>query len=129
MVKTLIINDNKPVVDFIKLSLNKYDFSLKIAASKKYVLQQIEKEKPQIIILGLVINEDDGIQLCREIRQQVPYSESSIIMLSSVKDSELMVESLNAGADDYIVQPISPQLFTKKIFALLRRRAKQSGAA
>jgi DNA-binding response OmpR family regulator len=129
MVKTLIINDNQPVVDFIKLSLNKYDFSLKVTKSKEDVLLQIEKEKPQIIILGLVIKEDDGIQLCREIRQHVQYSESSIIMLSSVKDSELMVESLNAGADDYIVQPISSQLFTKKIFALLRRNTKQSGAA
>lgn len=129
MVKTLIINDNQPMVDFIKLSLNKYDFSLKVAKSKEDVLQQIEKEKPQIIILGLVIEEQDGIQLCREIRQHVQYSESSIIILSSVKDSELMVESLNAGADDYIVQPISQQLFTKKIFALLRRNAKQSGAA
>ncbi len=129
MVKTLIINDNQPMVDFIKLSLNKYDFSLKVAKSKEDVLQQIEKEKPQIIILGLVVEEQDGIQLCRDIRQYVQYSESFIIMLSSVKDSELMVESLNAGADDYIVQPISPQLFTKKIFALLRRRTKQNGAA
>lgn len=129
MIKTLIINDNQPMVDFIKLSLNKYDFSLKVAKSKEDVLLQIEKEKPQIIILGLVIKEDDGIQLCRDIRQHVQYSESSIIMLSSVKDSELMVESLNAGADDYIVQPISPQLFTKKIFALLRRNTKQNGAA
>ncbi len=129
MIKTLIINDNQPMVDFIKLSLNKYDFSLKVAKSKEDVLLQIEKEKPQIIILGLVIKEEDGIQLCRDIRQHVQYSESSIIMLSSVKDSELMVESLNAGADDYIVQPISPQLFTKKIFALLRRNTKQNGAA
>lgn len=129
MVKTLIVNDNQPMVDFIKLSLNKYDFSLKVAKSKEDVLLQIEKEKPQIIILGLVIKEDDGIQLCRDIRQHVQYSESSIIILSSVKDSELMVESLNAGADDYIVQPISPQLFTKKIFALLRRNTKQNGAA
>lgn len=129
MIKTLIINDNQPMVDFIKLSLNKYDFSLKVAKSKEDVLLLIEKEKPQIIILGLVIKEDDGIQLCRDIRQHVQYSESSIIMLSSVKDSELMVESLNAGADDYIVQPISPQLFTKKIFALLRRNTKQNGAA
>lgn len=129
MVKTLIINDNQPMVDFIKLSLNKYDFSIKVVKSKEDVLLQIEKEKPQIIILGLVIKEDDGIQLCREIRQQVHYSQSSIIMLSSVKDSELMVESLNAGADDYIVQPISPQLFTKKVFALLRRNSKHSGAA
>ncbi|MFN4233200.1 MAG: response regulator transcription factor [Bacteroidia bacterium] len=129
MVKTLIINDNQPMVDFIKLSLNKYDFSLKVAKSKEDVLLQIEKEKPQIIILGLVIKEEDGIQLCREIRQHVDYRQSAIIMLSSVKDSELMVESLNAGADDYIVQPISPQLFTKKIFALLRRNSKHSGAA
>lgn len=48
--------------------------------------------------------------------------------VSSVKDSELMVESFNAGADDYIVQPISPQLFTKKVFALLRRNSKHCGA-
>lgn len=129
MVKTLIINDNQPMVDFIKLSLNKYDFSLKVAKSKEEVLMHIEKEKPQIIILGLVVKEDDGIQLCREIRQHVDYHQSAIIMLSTVKDSELMVESLNAGADDYIVQPISPQLFTKKVFALLRRNSKQSGAA
>lgn len=117
------------MVDFIKLTLNKYDFSLKVAKNKEEVLAFIAKEKPQIIILGLVVEEQDGIQLCREIRQHVQYSESSIIILSSVKDSELMVESLNAGADDYIVQPISQQLFTKKIFALLRRNSKQSGAA
>lgn len=129
MVKTLIINDNQPMVDFIKLSLNKYDFSLKVAKSKEEVLMHIEKEKPQIIILGLVVKEDDGIQLCREIRQHVDYHQSAIIMLSTVKDSDLMVESLNAGADDYIVQPISPQLFTKKVFALLRRNSKHSGAA
>lgn len=118
------------MVDFIRLSLNKYDFSLKVAKNKEEVLSLIAKEKPQIIILGLVIEEQDGIQLCREIRQHVQYSESSIIIFSTVKDSEIIVESLNAGADDYIVQPISQQLFTKKIFALLRRRySKQGGAA
>jgi two-component system alkaline phosphatase synthesis response regulator PhoP len=129
MVKTLIINDNQHVVEFIKLSLNKYDFSIKVIKSKEDVFLQIEKEKPHIVILGLVIKEDDGIQLCKEIRQHFQILDFYIVMLSSLKDSELMIESFNAGADDYIVQPLSPQLFAKKIFAILKRNSKQSGAA
>jgi DNA-binding response OmpR family regulator len=47
----------------------------------------------------------------------------------SINDSELMIESFNARADDYIVQPLSPQLFANKIFAILKRNSNQSGAA
>ncbi|HGI6959943.1 TPA: response regulator, partial [Streptococcus pyogenes] len=98
MKKILIVDDEKPISDIIKFNLTKEGYDIVTAFDGREAVTIFEEEKPDLIILDLMLPELDGLEVAKEIRKT---SHVPIIMLSA-KDSEFdKVIGLEIGADDY----------------------------
>ncbi|VHM97184.1 transcriptional regulatory protein yycF [Streptococcus pyogenes] len=118
MKKILIVDDEKPISDIIKFNLTKEGYDIVTAFDGREAVTIFEEEKPDLIILDLMLPELDGLELAKEIRKT---SHVPIIMLSA-KDSEFdKVIGLEIGADDYVTKPFSNRELLARVKAHLRR--------
>ncbi|OBZ02568.1 response regulator YycF [Streptococcus dysgalactiae] len=118
MKKILIVDDEKPISDIIKFNLTKEGYDIVTAFDGREVVTIFEEEKPDLIILDLMLPELDGLEVAKEIRKT---SHVPIIMLSA-KDSEFdKVIGLEIGADDYVTKPFSNRELLARVKAHLRR--------
>ena len=100
MKKILVVDDERPISDIIKFNLTKEGYEVVTAFDGREALEQFEAEKPDLVILDLMLPELDGLEVAKEIRKT---SHTPIIMLSA-KDSEFdKVIGLEIGADDYVI--------------------------
>ncbi|WP_142557431.1 response regulator YycF [Streptococcus mitis] len=118
MKKILIVDDEKPISDIIKFNMTKEGYEVVTAFNGREAIDLFEAEKPDIIILDLMLPEVDGLEVAKTIRKT---SSVPIIMLSA-KDSEFdKVIGLELGADDYVTKPFSNRELQARVKALLRR--------
>lgn len=118
MKKILIVDDEKPISDIIKFNMTREGYEVVTAFDGREALAQFEAEKPDILILDLMLPELDGLEVARTIRKT---SNVPIIVLSA-KDSEFdKVIGLEIGADDYVTKPFSNRELQARVKALLRR--------
>lgn len=118
MKKILIVDDEKPFSDIIKFNLTKEGYDIVTAFDGREAVTIFEEEKPDLIILDLMLPELDGLEVAKEIRKT---SHVPIIMLSA-KDSEFdKVIGLEIGADDYVTKPFSNRELLARVKAHLRR--------
>lgn len=118
MKKILIVDDEKPISDIIKFNLTKEGYDIVTAFDGREAVTVFEDEKPDLIILDLMLPELDGLEVAKEIRKT---SHVPIIMLSA-KDSEFdKVVGLEIGADDYVTKPFSNRELLARVKAHLRR--------
>ncbi|MCD3552117.1 response regulator transcription factor [Streptococcus equi subsp. equi] len=111
-------DDEKPISDIIKFNLTKEGYDTVTAFDGKEAVAVFEEEKPDLIILDLMLPELDGLEVAKEIRKT---SHIPIIMLSA-KDSEFdKVIGLEIGADDYVTKPFSNRELLARVKAHLRR--------
>lgn len=121
MKKILIVDDEKPISDIIKFNLTKEGYEVVTAFDGREALAQFEAEKPDLMILDLMLPELDGLEVAKEVRKT---SHLPIIMLSA-KDSEFdKVIGLEIGADDYVTKPFSNRELLARVKAHLRRTEK-----
>ncbi|MGX7107191.1 response regulator YycF [Hutsoniella sourekii] len=122
MKKILVVDDEKPISDIIAFNLDKEGYEVVKAYDGEEALEQFESEKPDLVILDLMLPKKDGLEVCREIRKD---SALPIIMLTA-KDSEIdKVLGLELGADDYVTKPFSNRELIARVKANLRRNALQ----
>ncbi|HEQ1457941.1 TPA: response regulator YycF, partial [Streptococcus pyogenes] len=113
-----IVDDEKPISDIIKFNLTKEGYDIVTAFDGREAVTIFEEEKPDLIILDLMLPELDGLEVAKEIRKT---SHVPIIMLSA-KDSEFdKVIGLEIGADDYVTKPFSNRELLARVKAHLRR--------
>lgn len=118
MKKILIVDDEKPISDIIKFNLTKEGYDTITAFDGREAVVAFEEEKPDLVILDLMLPELDGLEVAKEIRKT---SHIPIIMLSA-KDSEFdKVIGLEIGADDYVTKPFSNRELLARVKAHLRR--------
>ncbi|VHJ43716.1 two-component response regulator [Streptococcus pyogenes] len=118
MKKILIVDDEKPISDIIKFNLTKEGYDIVTAFDGREAVTIFEEEKPDLIILDLMLPELDGLEVAKEIRKT---SHVPIIMLSA-KDSEFdKVIGFEIGADDYVTKPFSNRELLARVKAHLRR--------
>jgi len=122
-VKILLIDDDDSLADLLKQYLARYDMQLISAdcPSKGYLA--LEQAKPQAIILDVMLPEQDGFEVCKQIRKQ---SEIPIIMLTARGDVMDRVIGLEIGADDYLAKPFEPRELVARLQTILRRVAKST---
>ena len=114
MKKILVVDDERPISDIIKFNLTKEGYEVVTAFDGREALEQFEAEKPDLVILDLMLPELDGLEVAKEIRKT---SHTPIIMLSA-KDSEFdKVIGLEIGADDYVTKPFSNRELLARIKA------------
>ena len=114
----LIIEDDANTAALITLYCEREGFRTLTAVDGSSGLDRAGKERPDLIILDLMLPEMDGWEVCRRIRQT---SEVPIIMLTARGDEIDRVSGLSLGADDYVVKPFSPRELVERVKAVLRR--------
>lgn len=118
MKKILVVDDEKPISDIIKFNMVKEGYEVVTAFDGREALEMFEAERPDILILDLMLPEMDGLEVVRTIRKT---SNVPIIVLSA-KDSEFdKVIGLEIGADDYMTKPFSNRELQARVKAILRR--------
>ncbi len=121
--KILVVDDEESLVRLITYNLNKEGFNTVYAYDGEEVIKIIEREKPDLLILDLMLPEKGGLEICREIRSSG--SKIPIIMLTA-RDEELdRVLGLELGADDYVTKPFSVRELVARVKAVLRRNLGQ----
>lgn len=119
--KVMVVDDERPIADILQFTLEKEGYNVVCAYDGDEAVALAEKEKPDLILLDIMLPGKDGMEVCRIVRRT---SEVPIIMLTA-KDSELdKVLGLELGADDYVTKPFSSRELLARIKANLRRRAK-----
>lgn len=118
--KILIVDDEENICELVRLYIEKEGFDAIIANDGQEAVAKFNKEKPDLILLDIMLPIKDGWQVCREIRAQ---SKVPIIMLTAKGETFDKVLGLELGADDYVVKPFEPKERIARIRAVLRRSA------
>ena len=114
----LVVDDEPKIVRLARDYLEKNGFRVVTAADGPSALAMARREKPDLIVLDLLLPGMDGREVCRILRNE---SDVPIIMLTALSDESDQIVGLEIGADDYIVKPFSPRALVARVRALLRR--------
>jgi two-component system, OmpR family, alkaline phosphatase synthesis response regulator PhoP len=114
----LVIDDEDPIVDLIAGYVGREGWRILRAADGKAGLAMARLEKPDVIVLDLMLPELDGIEVCRQLRA---FSDAFVIMLTSRAEEIDKLVGLAVGADDYMTKPFSPRELVARIKAVTRR--------
>ena len=127
MRKVLVVDDDSHIRDVVCFALRRAGFDVTEAADGEAALLAFRREKPDLVILDILMPVMDGLDVCRTIRAEALHGSESggrnipILFLSS-KDAEAdRVTGLDVGGDDYIVKPFSPRELTARVNAHFRR--------
>src|SRR5512135_961878 len=114
----LVVDDEPKVVQIARDYLEKNGFRVLSAGDGKTALAMARRERPDLIILDLLLPGMDGREVCRALRRE---SDTPIIMLTALAEESDQVAGLELGADDYIAKPFSPRALVARVRANLRR--------
>jgi DNA-binding response OmpR family regulator len=121
----LIVDDEQHIIDLAKMYLEVEGFKTASATDGKAALQKILNEKPQLIVLDLMLPGMDGWEVCRRVRAE---SDVPIIMLTARSDDIDRIVGLELGADDYLTKPFNPRELVARVKAILRRTERKPSA-
>lgn len=124
--KILIVDDDKNICELLKLYIEKDGFTTVVANDGVSAVRLNETEKPDLILLDIMLPGLDGWQVCREIRKT---STVPIILVTAKGEVFDKVLGLELGADDYVTKPFDTKEITARIKAVLRRSKKEDEAA
>ena len=119
--KILIVEDEHDILQLIKLYLEKEGFRTVAATTGAEGLRQVKQEKPDLVVLDLMLPEIDGLEVCKRLRSAPETAMLPIIMLTAKAEESDTVIGLELGADDYVTKPFSPKTLIARIKALFRR--------
>ena len=118
--RVLVIDDEENVCELITLYFEKAGYEVISSGSGTEGIEMIRTQKPELVILDLMLPDMDGLDVCKEIRKS---SNVPLIMLTARVDEVDRVLGLEMGADDYVTKPFSPRELLARVKAVLRRAA------
>lgn len=120
--KILVVDDEEDILELVRYNLAKERYQVISALSGEIALEKAREERPDLILLDLMLPGLDGLTVCRELKHDPLTSSMPIIMLTAKGEEADIVVGLELGADDYIVKPFSPRVLQARIKAVLRRK-------
>ena len=114
----LLVDDDARLREIVTMALEGEGYRVRGAGSAEDAAAVIEREKPDLMILDVMLPGRDGFELCRDIRTRDPLP---ILMLTAKTDTVDVVVGLESGADDYVTKPFVTKELVARIRALLRR--------
>lgn len=115
--RILVIDDDKDIAEILGIVLRAEGFEPTFCADGLSAIDAFHRDKPDLVLLDLMLPGRDGIDICRAIREE---SGVPIVMLTARSDSQDVVTGLESGADDYIVKPIKNKELIARVRARLR---------
>jgi two-component system, OmpR family, KDP operon response regulator KdpE len=118
--RVLVIDDERRYRELLELNLRRRGYHTTLAEDGLTGLNLFERDRPDVVLLDLMLPDLDGFEVCRRIRE---YSHVPIIILSARLEETQKVRGLRLGADDYVTKPFGPEELLARIEAALRRYA------
>lgn len=123
--RILIVEDDERLADLTKEYLESNGLVVSVEPNGSHAVERITTEKPDLVVLDLMLPGEDGLSICRKVR---PNYNGPILMLTARTDDLDQVLGLEMGADDYMSKPVRPRVLLARIRALLRRiKERDSG--
>lgn len=119
MKKVLIVEDDKDIADLLLLHLKDLECEVQITYDGQSGLEATQKQDYDLIVLDLMLPKMDGLEVCKQIRNQEKYT--PIMMLTAKSEEIDKVLGLETGADDYLTKPFSVREFLARVKAIFRR--------
>lgn len=120
--RILLVEDDRPLAELIRDYLVQHELEVSIEPHGNRAAPRILSERPELVILDLMLPGDDGLSICRRVR---PLYQGLILMLTARGEEDAEVMGLDLGADDYLAKPVKPRVLLSRIHALLRRTPAQ----
>ena len=124
--RILVVEDDPNIVDLIRSNLAVRGYEVIVSTEGLRALALLDTERPEIVLLDLMLQDIDGFELCRLVRER---SKVGVIVVSARGGDSDKVAALNLGADDYMTKPFSIEELLARIAATLRRTRPGSRGA
>ena len=124
--KILIVDDDSDFVEAVTLILNPKEFEVVTACNGREGLKKVKTERPDLIVLDVMMPEKDGYTVCRELKSDPQWNHIPILLLtgvvSHISTTRYTQEmGMETEADDYLDKPVEPEVLVKRIEALLAK--------
>jgi DNA-binding response OmpR family regulator len=114
----LVVEDEASIASFVAAYLKNAGFNVRTTASGNEALRLVESEKPELVVLDLMLPDLDGVEVCKRIRQN---TDMPVLMLTARDEDVDKIIGLEVGADDYMTKPFNPRELVARVRAILRR--------
>jgi DNA-binding response OmpR family regulator len=119
MPKTVLtVDDDNAITELLAMLLRTHGYEVLTANNGEEAIKFIKDKNPHIVVLDLMMPGMDGWQVCKRVRA---FSNVPIVILSALDDPALIASALDAGADDYLVKPVSSSILVAHLNRLIRR--------
>ncbi|MFN6114477.1 MAG: response regulator transcription factor [Flavobacteriales bacterium] len=119
--KVLLVDDEPDIVELLKYNLEREGYQVFTALNGRDALKAAKLNRPDLIVLDIMMPGMDGVEVCNQLRQQPEFKHTLITFLSARGEDYSQIAGFDAGADDYITKPVRPKVFISKVKALLKR--------
>ncbi|MDZ4675294.1 MAG: response regulator transcription factor [Gemmatimonadota bacterium] len=127
--RILVVDDEPDITALVAYHLAKAGYRVSTAARGGEALKAAQEERPDVVVLDLMLPGGSGFDVLRELRSKEETRDIGVILLTARREEPDRIKGLSLGADDYLTKPFSPQELTLRVAALLRRLASPAVAA
>jgi DNA-binding response OmpR family regulator len=120
--RILVIDDNREILDMMELVLQQAGFEVVVAPDPSSGLRAVYQERPDAVLLDVIMPEMDGFEVCRRIRELTDLP--ILLYTGKASEPEDIVRGFAAGADDYITKPFRPSELVSRLYARLRNASE-----
>ncbi len=124
----LLVDDEEDLLELLSYALQREGFDVLTAQDGVEALRTAKAEQPDLIVLDIMMPKMDGIETCQRLREDAQLRLVPILMLTARVEERDEILGLDAGADDYLTKPTSPNLLVSRVRALLRRSERAEAA-
>jgi two-component system, OmpR family, phosphate regulon response regulator PhoB len=121
----LVVEDEPDIAALVAYHLARESYRVRTATDGAEALRLIEQERPDLVVLDLMLPSVSGFDVLRALRTRPDFEALPIILLTARKEEKDRIEGLSLGADDYVAKPFSPQELVLRVAAVLRRARQQ----
>tara|TARA_R110001592_G_scaffold9215_1_gene49177 strand:+ start:119511 stop:120266 length:756 start_codon:yes stop_codon:yes gene_type:complete len=125
--RVLVVDDEEDIIEILTYNLEKEGYEVNSAGDGINAVKKAAIFKPDIILLDIMMPNQDGVETCRQLRENPDLKNTFIIFLTARSEEYSEVAAFDVGADDYIHKPIKPRALVSRIAALFRREIKKEG--
>ena len=117
----LVVDDEPDIAALVAYHLARATYRVRTVGDGNEALRAIEAERPDLVVLDLMLPGAPGLEVLREIRRRPGTEGVPVVLLTARREEQERIEGLRLGADDYVAKPFSPQELVLRVAAVLRR--------
>lgn len=124
--KILVVEDEHDILELLTYNLENEGYKTYKSLSGEEALSEVYKINPDLILLDLMLPGVDGLEVCKQLKQDERTREVPILMVTAKSEDSDIIIGLELGADDYITKPFSPKVLIARIRSVLRRHKQKT---